>query len=121
MASMFDTEIKGIRRAIGTANKIGDAIDPSDGLRTTMRLAAGQLHRYTIGQPRSIMRVDTGRLKNSIFPDVRKAGRQVVGIVGTNVEYAPFVEARYGFFDKAVKNQERAINSLFERSISKHL
>lgn len=36
--------------------------------------------------------VDTGRLRASITPEVRAAGGQVVGIVGSIVEYAPHVE-----------------------------
>jgi len=36
--------------------------------------------------------VDTGRLRASIVPDVRRIGDDVVGIVGTNVDYAPYME-----------------------------
>lgn len=39
---------------------------------------------------------DTGRLRNSIVPDIRWEGwglfRTLVGVVGTNVFYAPFME-----------------------------
>jgi phage gpG-like protein len=36
--------------------------------------------------------VDTGRLKGSLTPVVLKQGEKVTGEVGTNVEYAPYVE-----------------------------
>ena len=36
--------------------------------------------------------VDKGRLRASITPVVEAAGRTVRGIVGSNVEYAPYVE-----------------------------
>lgn len=36
--------------------------------------------------------VDTGRLRASIVTEVHTEGNTVVGTVGTNVEYAPYVE-----------------------------
>lgn len=36
--------------------------------------------------------VDTGRLQGSISHEVTHEGNDVVGIVGTDVEYAPYVE-----------------------------
>lgn len=36
--------------------------------------------------------VDTGRLRASITPEVRSEGDDVLGIVGTNVVYAPYIE-----------------------------
>jgi len=36
--------------------------------------------------------VDTGRLRASITPDVTQRGNDVVGIVGSNVVYAPYME-----------------------------
>lgn len=36
--------------------------------------------------------VDTGRLRASITPEVRLSGNNVLGVVGSNVTYAPFVE-----------------------------
>lgn len=42
--------------------------------------------------------VDRGRLRNSIAPEVRVEGRQVVGVVGSNVKYAPYQELGTGTF-----------------------
>lgn len=36
--------------------------------------------------------VDTGRLRASITPEVRTEALQVLGVVGSNVEYAPYME-----------------------------
>ena len=36
--------------------------------------------------------VDTGRLRASITPEVRRQSRTVYGVVGSNVTYAPFPE-----------------------------
>lgn len=40
-----------------------------------------------IGSP-----VDTGRLRASITPEVRTEGDDVLGVVGSNVAYAPYME-----------------------------
>jgi len=36
--------------------------------------------------------VDTGRLRASITPEIRRMTREVHGVVGSNVKYAPFME-----------------------------
>ena len=36
--------------------------------------------------------VDTGVLRSSITPSVRSSGQGIVGVVGSNVEYAPYME-----------------------------
>jgi hypothetical protein len=54
--------------------------------------------------------VVTGRLRNSITPEVRAEGNDVQGVVGSNVEYAPKVEERRKFFLGAFeKNAERIV------------
>jgi hypothetical protein len=39
---------------------------------------------------RQFAKVDTGRWRASITPEVRVMGQQVVGVVGSNLAYAPF-------------------------------
>ena len=36
--------------------------------------------------------VDTGRLRSSITPEIRARGNDVLGVAGSNVLYAPYVE-----------------------------
>lgn len=42
--------------------------------------------------------VDTGQLRQSITHDTTVENNELVGIVGTNVEYAPYVEYGTGIF-----------------------
>lgn len=45
------------------------------------------------GSAKAFAPVDTGRLRASITPDVRVEGAEnVIGVVGSNVAYAPYVE-----------------------------
>jgi HK97 gp10 family phage protein len=71
--------------------------------------------------------VDTGLLKSSINYVVEKEGEKVEGIVGTAVEYAPYIE--YGasgrtpkpYLEPALTENYNKIASLFERAIAKGL
>jgi len=65
-------------------------LDPESGLRDTMLLALGMLHRWSSAH----VRVDTGRLKNSLFWDVEGRGNDLVGHMATNVEYGPWVSVK---------------------------
>jgi len=47
---------------------------------------------YVMADARKLAPVDTGRLRASILPDVRLSGSEIIGVVGSNVVYAPFVE-----------------------------
>lgn len=44
------------------------------------------------GDARRIAPVDTGRLRASIMPEVRTMSNEVIGVVGSNVHYAPYME-----------------------------
>jgi hypothetical protein len=92
-------------------------VDPQRGLRDTMTLAVGMLHRYGIG----VVHVQTGRLKNSLFWDVQPGGTRVTGIMGTNVEYSIFEERRGGshaFMDRTQRQEGPAVERLFNVRIS---
>lgn len=39
--------------------------------------------------------VDTGRLRSSITPEIRADENEVIGVVGSSVTYAPYVELGY--------------------------
>ena len=43
--------------------------------------------------PTGFVPVDTGRLRASLTPKIARSGKELRGIVGTNVVYAPFQEA----------------------------
>lgn len=42
--------------------------------------------------------VDSGRLRASIMPEVRSEGKTVMGVVGSNVVYAPYMELGTGVY-----------------------
>lgn len=41
---------------------------------------------------KKLVPVDTGRLRSSITPEIRAEGNNVIGVAGSNVLYAPYVE-----------------------------
>lgn len=47
--------------------------------------------------------VDTGRLRASITPEIRARDRSVIGVVGSNVVYAPFQEERVHYLEGAIE------------------
>lgn len=55
---------------------------------------AKQIQAYAKG----LCPVDTGYLRNSISTDVHWQGNTCIGIIGTNVEYAPYVEYGTGIY-----------------------
>lgn len=52
------------------------------------------------GTARKLAPVDTGRLRSSIIPEVTVQSNEVIGVVGSNVEYAPYMELGTGVFGK---------------------
>ena len=77
---------------------VGVASD--DGLLGKVKQATLQMDRFVSGH----IEVDTGRTKNSVFPTVRSEGNSVIGMLSSNVRYAPYVrDASHSkqFFDYA--------------------
>lgn len=58
--------------------------------------------------------VDTGRLRASIIPQVTRRDRVVRGIVGSNVEYAPYQEAKRGYLRRALKDNAQRIYEIIK-------
>lgn len=58
--------------------------------------------------------VDTGRLQGSLTYQMKKDGNEVEGLVGTNVEYAPHVEAFKPFLKPAEDENRDRILQLFQ-------
>lgn len=83
-----------------------------DGMAATLTLAIGQLHRYGTG----VVHVDTGRLKNSLFWDVRANQQRGSAIWGTNVEYGIYENARGGnhaFVDRTAREEGPMVERIF--------
>ena len=61
---------------------------------TTGPVAADLIRRVqrVTNKARTLAPVDTGNLRGSISWEIRKRGNQLVGVVGTNVPYAIYVE-----------------------------
>ena len=71
--------------------------------------------------------VDTGRLRASITPEVRSQGEDMLGVVGSNVKYAPFVEFREArhkvgrshYLQAAFEDAKTRIYALFDKALNK--
>ena len=64
---------------------------------------------------------DTGRLANSIYHDVEKRGRELIGIVGSGVDYAIHLEfgtskmAARPFLQPALRQNAKTITNIFKK------
>ena len=77
--------IVGLKETINNLTMIGKQLEMTDEpMRQATMLVAGAAKRNAP--------VDTGRLRASITPGVRGESGQTVGVVGSNVAYAPFME-----------------------------
>lgn len=87
MANSFQLEIRNLREwRDGMERKVRDM--RGEPMLQAIRDAALWVTR----DARMDAPVDTGRLRASITPEVRIEGNEVIGVVGSNVEYAPFME-----------------------------
>lgn len=117
--SLFGAVTVVIRGSEKTQRALADMqaqLEPGRGMRSTMSLVVGMLHRYAA----SIVHVDSGRLKNSLFWGIGIQGDRVIGQVGTNVSYSIYEHARNGshaFFARTIREQGPAVNSLFAENI----
>jgi len=87
MADDWRIEVRGLREAQRKVEKIVKDL-VGEPMLNAMRDATLMVQRDAkINAP-----VDTGRLRASITPGVRMAGDVVIGVVGSNVKYAPYME-----------------------------
>jgi len=86
-------EIRGLKE---TQDKMEQMVRDlhGDAMLTGMRNATMLVYRDAVKNAP----VDTGRLRASITPAVRVEGTTVVGVVGSNVLYAPFMEHGTGIY-----------------------
>src|SRR5690606_24926143 len=73
-------------------NRLAVEVDPQQGVKATLTLAVGMLHRYGS----AVVHVDKGRLKNSLFWDVQANQQRASAIWGTNLQYSICENARGG-------------------------
>lgn len=68
-----------------------DKLDPAQ-VRTALEQAMFKAATQGANQAKVNAPVDEGRLRASITADVRDEGSAIVGVIGSNVEYAPYME-----------------------------
>lgn len=108
-------EIRGLEELQRDLEKAAQKLPP--GLERVMGKATLVVER----RAKKIVVVDTGRLRASIAPEVKRIGGDVRGIVGSNVVYAPYVErgtrrmkAR-PYLSKAVQEKEKTILKILDK------
>ncbi len=79
----FEWSVKGLDFA-KTLNPVAAKAAMRKGLSKGMKVVANQVKAETP--------VDTGRLRASVTDEVREGSGEIVGVVGSNVDYAPYVE-----------------------------
>lgn len=120
-------KVTGLEDAQRYLRTVADGIDPSKNMHNLMASAAIHVHRYlmslAVERPpfgdRGVLPVITGRLKNSIYWEVRHRPNELTGIVASNVDYGPSVEQRRGFMDKAAADEDKPVNDLFAAYINR--
>ena len=63
------------------------AVTAEEGMEAEITKALIQLHRFVLAH----IEVDTARTKHSIFMETHISGDSVIGKLGTNVKYSPYV------------------------------
>lgn len=86
MITVSAETVADVERATQEFGAVQAIVDPR-GLEVRMNAAVLGLQRFVTNN----IEVDQGRTKNSIFANVRVNGNSVVGMLGSNVSYSPFV------------------------------
>ena len=92
---MIDVEVTGEKETAQGLEKIADGMTGVlvSGMRESTAYLTAQAKAGLIGyQSPSVGGVDTGRLRASITPSVSAGSNIVQGVVGSNLDYAPYVE-----------------------------
>lgn len=83
---MIEIEMRGLKEITGALKRAGEDIQRK--IPAVMRCAVRVVKR----EAKERAPVDTGRLRSSITSEVRGVALETVGVVGSNVEYAPYME-----------------------------
>lgn len=105
---MLELEVRGLKQAQNQMAATVRALQPDNAAGAAIQFATLGLHRYMT----SIVRVDTGRLKNSLFPLVDG----LTGAVITNVNYAPYEEARGGEHAFMTRTEDEQMPKIAEQT-----
>lgn len=81
----MQVEIRGLNETIDNLTRIDQQLkDTTEPMRQATLVVAGSAKRNAP--------VDTGVLRASITPSVESRSNETVGVVGSNIKYAPFME-----------------------------
>ncbi|WIF95017.1 HK97-gp10 family putative phage morphogenesis protein [Caminicella sporogenes] len=87
--------IQGLDRLLRKLNALGG------NSKKALKRGISKAARLVQGDAKDLCQVDTGRLRNSIKSSVKEERGKIIGKVGTNVEYAAYVEFGTGQRGKA--------------------
>lgn len=87
MANGGSADVEGLRELQRELIRIARALAGGPVVQAVKKATLIVLRQARINAP-----VDTGRLRASIVPVITVVGREVMGVVGSNVVYAPFQE-----------------------------
>lgn len=110
----LQAEIRGLRELQASTERIIAGLHGEPVVRAMQRATLLVQRQAKINAP-----VDTGRLRASIMPEIRAQDRRVIGVVGSNVVYAPFQEDRVHYLERALEQQENEIASLLGDAIAR--
>lgn len=102
---VLELEIRGLKETQEAATAVVQALQPDGAAGAAVQFAVLGLHRYMS----TIVHVDTGRLKNSLFPQIDG----LTGMIVPNVVYAPYEEARGGshaFMTRTENEQSKQVS-----------
>ena len=87
MPGIVDIEVIGLKETQANLDKIAQDLHGAP-----MVQAMRDATMLVTGDARRLAPVDTGRLRASIMPEVKSMNNEIMGIVGSNVVYAPYME-----------------------------
>jgi hypothetical protein len=109
MSELMGLNIDGLKAAQQEMMNTVAALEPNGQAQAAIRFATLGAHRDMT----TIVHVRTGRLKNSLFPEIDGLTGQII----TNVNYAPYEEARGGPHAFMQRTQDEAMPKLEEQTM----